>query len=525
MKTAKRILATLLAALMSLGLLAFTAGASEPMSTGVHGELKISSPDHDVSTSGSREAVDLGGGPNGNMILWLQKQGRYIVELAPGVTEAMHMTLIIAPGLGTFQSGPIEVTLRNLRMRAPFISARMVEPAIKLTYLGQGKSFTLKLEGENVLTSPQEAKLGSGTHRTSNYLLNLENMDDNTINIEGPGSLTLDARGTANIGGLGKGYAQGGYPKVNINGGTVTAYGGDNMPGIGVDYTDGLDLYINGGTVTSTGGLGAPGIGDRIFWAEANPRFTGVTVNGGTVTAIGNGAPGIGGRMDESSGIVGTVHINGGVVTARDAAGEFPDIAGTSGAVDGDAVVFADRFLSTVALTRGLVFSNNVGTLFGDRVTVTGNVAFPAGSRLTVPSGKTLAVLEGKTVTNNGAIANDGTVLANMAGYGTLTPALHVHAYACTHTQPTCTETGIRTYACLCGDRYVERYGVALGCDWGEWTAIQAATIRTGGTEIRRCLRDVSHFEMRTTPPLPCPLPGFLQWILRYLFFGWLWMR
>jgi len=469
MKTTKQILAILLAAFLTFGMFAISASAAEPMYTGIHGELRISSPDHDVSKEGNYEAVDLGGGTNGNMVVWLQKPGRYTVELAPGVTEATHTTLMIVPAMRAGAAVQAEVTLRNLRMRAPLISSKSIEPAIYLNYGSSYSNITLKLEGKNVLTAPQGADPGGKYHFT-NYLINFAVVDNDTICIEGSGSLTLDARGSANIGGMGKtfqGNACEGYPKININSGVITAYGGEGMPGIGASnsatYENGLDLRINGGTVTSIGGQGAPGIGDMIYeWHEAGARFTSVTITGGAVTAIGNGAPGIGGCISEDSAV---------------------RAVATSGAINGDAVVFANSIQNSIDLTRGLVFSNNVGTLYGNQVTVTEDVTFPAGSSLTIPAGKTLAVLAGKTIWNDGTITNDGTVLANTPGYGNLIPELHSHSYAAVVIPPTRTVQGCTVHTChRCGDQYVDSF----------------------------------------TPVLK---RSFLDWILYIFAFGWIWMR
>ena len=83
-----------------------------------------------------------------------------------------------------------------------------------------------------------------------------------TLTIGGDGSLTAYSNAT-NPGGAGIG---GGF-KVNcgnivINGGTITATGGDSAAGIGggPDTSCG-DITINGGTITATGSNGAAGIG------------------------------------------------------------------------------------------------------------------------------------------------------------------------------------------------------------------------------------------------------------------------
>lgn len=100
----------------------------------------------------------------------------------------------------------------------------------------------------------------------------------------GTGSLTATASGyAAGIGGDGR-WKEGGT--ITINGGNVTATGGDEDgysggAGIGGGYfASGGTVNINGGNVTATGGSGsAPGIGGQSGGT--------ITINGGTVTAKG----------------------------------------------------------------------------------------------------------------------------------------------------------------------------------------------------------------------------------------------
>lgn len=78
--------------------------------------------------------------------------------------------------------------------------------------------------------------------------------------------------------------------------GTLLASGGDASPGIGGgDFSP--NVVINGGIITAIGGNGAAGIG-AIFTGN----FGNITINGGTVTAVGgNGAPGIGAPHNNGS--------------------------------------------------------------------------------------------------------------------------------------------------------------------------------------------------------------------------------
>ncbi len=102
---------------------------------------------------------------------------------------------------------------------------------------------------------------------------------------------------------------------ITINGGAVTATGGDSAAGIGGgfystnDYAEPGSITINGGVVTATGGDDGAGIGSGYETAAGT-----ITINGGSVTATGHGAAGIGGG-DYAAG--GTITISGGSVTAK----------------------------------------------------------------------------------------------------------------------------------------------------------------------------------------------------------------
>ena len=131
----------------------------------------------------------------------------------------------------------------------------------------------------------------------------------------GCGAVTIDggtvtANGGEEAAGIGGGR-DGSGGTVTINGGTVMAMAGATGAGIGggMHGAGGL-VTINGGTVTATGGIFGAGIGggDRGFGGM-------VTINGGTVMATGGyRGSGIGGGTD---GAGGTVTINGGSVKAE----------------------------------------------------------------------------------------------------------------------------------------------------------------------------------------------------------------
>ena len=163
---------------------------------------------------------------------------------------------------------------------------------------------------------------------------------------------------------------------VTINGGDVTATGGDASSGIGGGPVSGGKIVINGGTVTATGGNNAAGIGGGM---QGNGGS--VTINGGEVTATGgNQAAGIG------SGTMGgriQIQIKGGTVNAT---------GGSQGAGIGD----------------GMECSNDGSiTITGGTVTATGGYQGTGiGGGAKTPGGK--ITISGGTVTANGADGASG---------------------------------------------------------------------------------------------------------------------
>ncbi|MCR5249272.1 MAG: hypothetical protein K6E50_01555, partial [Lachnospiraceae bacterium] len=170
---------------------------------------------------------------------------------------------------------------------------------------------------------------------------------DNSLTIEGKGSLTVDASGRDHVPGIGGGgniiirggniTSKGGFcaagiggehsvigsglsgnsGNITIEGGTVTAVGGYNAAGIGSNFRELCgDICISGGIVTATGGCKGAGIGGGYYAPSGN-----ISISGGTVTANGGlDAAGIGGGFanmytgyDQPGG---EILISGGKVTA-----------------------------------------------------------------------------------------------------------------------------------------------------------------------------------------------------------------
>ena len=111
-----------------------------------------------------------------------------------------------------------------------------------------------------------------------------------TLTIKGSGSLNASNGSAAGIGGCYTVASTSGIPKdegscgtIVIEGGTITATGG-MAAGIGCGYGSDCDgVTIKGGTVTATGGFMAAGIGSGGSNSVCGP----ISISGGTVTAQG----------------------------------------------------------------------------------------------------------------------------------------------------------------------------------------------------------------------------------------------
>jgi len=212
------------------------------------------------------------------------------------------------------------VTLSNLTINA---SANNIRPPFEAV---AGKSPLLTFKGTNHLYGPKnhpavyiqpDATLtirDSGGTLTAYGGANAPGIGGKVGDTSGTGTLNIEGGTiTANGGteGSGIGAAKGsGFGTVMISGGTITAKGSALGAGIGGSNGAGMGTYIiSGGTVNATGGSSAPGIG-------CGPDGIGgsITISGGTVTARGgNSAAGIGGGQASTFG---SITITGGDVTA-----------------------------------------------------------------------------------------------------------------------------------------------------------------------------------------------------------------
>ena len=231
--------------------------------------------------------------------------------------------------------------------------------------------------------------------------------------------------------------------------------GGNKEP-----YGTSGEITINGGNITAVGdGIGA-GIGGGDMGG-----FECITINGGTVTATGGnngGSSGIG--TFEGGSTSGTITISGGTVMATGTNhGIDASFMGTiSTGNDGHAVIFASytnsmgsyfRYSSSQNRDswRGVIFEGNSGQIYGDDITPSESFEIPSGKTLTIDSGKSLTIPAGKTLTVTGKLTNNGKFYVDGTLNGTVNGNGDVY-YNLAPTDCTVSSTGIekhneKTYA------------------------------------------------------------------------------
>ena len=241
------------------------------------------------------------------------------------------------------------------------------------------------------------------------------------------------------------------------------ASSGSDYAGIGGNkepYGTSGEITINGGNITAVGdGIGA-GIGGGDMGG-----FECITINGGTVTATGGnngGSSGIG--TFEGGSTYGTITISGGTVMATGTNhGIDASFMGTiSTGNDGHAVIFASytnsmgsyfRYSSSQNRDswRGVIFEGNSGQIYGDDITPSESFEIPSGKTLEIDGGKSLTIPAGKTLTVNGTLTNNGKLYVDGTLNGTVNGNGDVY-YNLAPTDCTVSSTGIekhneKTYA------------------------------------------------------------------------------
>lgn len=218
-----------------------------------------------------------------------------------------------------------------------------------------------------------------------------------TLTIQGTGSLDASSNdiGAAGIGG-GWSLSCG---NIIINGGTITAIGGDVGIGSGRNGSSCGAISINGGTVTATGSNGGAGIGSGM---GSTSSCGAISISGGTVTATttcsNNGGAGIGSGLQSSCG---AITISGGTVEATGcnaAAGIGTGYLGTC--ADGITITNA---VTSVTATKGSGATNSIGAGNGGTcgtVTVGGVVGAISTSPYTYPVPVPSGAINGKFTIN-----------------------------------------------------------------------------------------------------------------------------
>ena len=269
---------------------------------------------------------------------------------------------------------------------------------------------------------------------------------------------------TATGGNLGAGIGGGNYGAggmIEINGGNITANGQGSSSacgGVGIgggSQQSGGTITIHGGEIVATGYSGSAGIGSG--FAASIGSATVINIDGGIVTATCSddaletlGGAGIGGGGAANSSVA--ITISGGTVTAT--GGKGADGIGNGGGKsssaqpatfstgeDGNAVIYATagEGTDTEAIVgkddtsnwRGVIFLGNDGKIYGDSVTPNENFSVPESSTLTIESGKTLVVADEITLTNEGTITGSGAgairLYGTLTGKGTIKSVQQVH--------------------------------------------------------------------------------------------------
>ncbi|MGN0673889.1 MAG: hypothetical protein ACI4KJ_05615, partial [Anaerovoracaceae bacterium] len=202
----------------------------------------------------------------------------------------------------------------------------------------------------------------------------------------GTGKLKASAASGTNNAGIG-GDGGEGSGSITINGGDVTAVGDGAGSGIGGGVDGGCDsITINGGTVTAKGGGGTSSSGIGAFGGSDAAAV--ITISGGTVMATGSYC----GIRASSIGTISTGD-NGHAVIFASHTGQYGSAFQGNG---------RDSW-------SGVIFEGNSGQIYGSSVTPSEDFTIPAEKTLTIANGKSLTIPAGKTLTNNGKIYVDGT--------------------------------------------------------------------------------------------------------------------
>lgn len=217
--------------------------------------------------------------------------------------------------------------------------------------------------------------------------------------------------------------------RIAINGGVVEASGGSYAAGIGGGMSGvGGCIEINGGSVTATGSSGGAGIGSGYGSTSDGNR---IIISGGKIHADGSTfddecSAGIGGG---NRGAGGSITISGAEVHATGGEGS-PDgdgIGNGSGYEGADAdvvitdetgcpLIYANSLMGNTKKWRGIIFLGAKGKVYGESISLQTDLTINKGQTLEIPKGTTLMVPDDVTLTNDGAIVGEGTLLGDVQG-------------------------------------------------------------------------------------------------------------
>lgn len=251
------------------------------------------------------------------------------------------------------------------------------------------------------------------------------------------GNITINsgnvyAKGGIQAAGIGGGiYASGvgDGEKIVINGGEVEAIGGSNAAGIGGGMSGvGGDIEINGGSITAKGINGGAGIGsgfgskgdeNRIYIIGGKVYAIGSSLDGTGSAGIGGGHLGAGGSITISGA---EVHATGGEgAPAGDGIGNGGGYKGADADVvitdeTGCPLIYANSLMGNTEDWCGIIFLKTNGKVYGESVSLQTNLTIDKGQTLEIPKGTTLMVPDDVTLTNDGAIVGEGTLLGDVQG-------------------------------------------------------------------------------------------------------------
>lgn len=239
------------------------------------------------------------------------------------------------------------------------------------------------------------------------------------------------AKGKGGGSGIGGGQAASGSQngeKIVIKDGVIYAYGRSGGSGIGGGGSGSAgNIKIYGGQIEATGDYGGAGIGSGYGGAAGGK----IVILGGKIVSIGStnlneGSAGIGGGNRGAGGSItisgAEVHATGGEGSpAGDGIGNGGGYKGADADViitdeTGCPLIYANSLMGNTEDWCGIIFLRTNGKVYGESVSLQTNLTIDKGQTLEIPKGTTLMVPDDVTLTNDGAIVGEGTLLGDVQG-------------------------------------------------------------------------------------------------------------